>query len=119
VLLDIKSGIPEIYREVTGVEIEKTVEFAYRLSDMGKKVWVRFVLVPGLTDSEENIDAVARIIEQLDNIERVDILPFHQMGAFKWEQMDLAYKLKDTPPADEKDVERAREIFSRHGIKAV
>jgi pyruvate formate lyase activating enzyme len=119
VLLDIKSGIPDIYREVTGVEIDKTLEFAYRLSDMGKKVWVRFVLVPGLTDSEENIDAVAKIIEQLENVERVDILPFHQMGEFKWEQLDLIYKLKDTPPAGEKDVERAREIFARHSIQAV
>ncbi len=119
VLLDIKSGIPEIYKEVTGVPLDNTLEFAFRLSEIGKPVWVRFVLVPGLTDSRENIEAVAGIVSELDNIERVDILPFHQMGAYKWEELGLIYKLENTPPAEEKDVERARTIFTEYGVKAI
>ncbi len=119
ILLDIKSGLPDLYKEVTGVSLEPTLEFAFRLSEMNKPVWIRFVLVPGLTDSRENIEAVAKIISQLDNVQRVDILPFHQMGAYKWENLGLKYKLKDTRPANEEDVAAARAIFGSYGIKAL
>lgn len=119
VLLDIKSGIPEIYKEVTGVPIDPTLDFAFRLADMGKDIWIRFVLVPGLTDSRENIEAVADIVSELDSVRRLDILPFHQMGMYKWEEMNMTYKLKDCRTPDEEDVARAREIFVSHGINAV
>jgi pyruvate formate lyase activating enzyme len=119
VLLDIKSGLPETYLKVTGVPLQPTLDFAEKLRRIGKPVWMRFVLVPGLTDAEDNIEAVAKIAAGLDNIERVDILPFHQMAEYKWEEMGMTYQLKDTRPAGDEDVARAREIFARHGIKAV
>lgn len=119
VLLDIKSGLPEIYEEVTGVSLNPTLEFAHRLSAMGKPVWIRFVLVPGLTDSPENLEAVASIIVSLHNVERVDILPFHQMATYKWTELGMEYKLKDTRPGNEDDVARARDIFAKQGIKAI
>lgn len=119
VLLDIKSGLPDTYLKVTGVPLQPTLDFADRLKEMNKPVWLRFVLVPGLTDAEENIDAVARIASNLPNIERVDILPFHQMAEFKWEELGMQYMLKDTRPANDDDVARARKIFARHGIHAV
>ena len=83
VLLDIKSGDPDTYRRVTGVELQPTLRFAERLAAMGKPVWVRFVLVPGLTDDPENIATVAHFVAPMKNVEWVEVLPFHQMGDFK------------------------------------
>ena len=116
VLLDIKSGLPEIYKEVTGRNLEPTLKFAKRLADANIPIWLRFVLVPGLTDAPENIDAVASFAASLGNIERVDILPFHKMGEKKWEHTNLEYKLKDTPTPTKDETAAAREIFKSHGL---
>ena len=118
VLLDIKSGDPETYRKVTGVKLQPTLEFALHLAEIGKPVWIRFVLVPGLTDAPENIEAVADIVATLPNVERIDILPFHKMGEYKWAEMRYSYTLALTPPASEEDLEKARQIFAAKGLKA-
>jgi len=117
VLLDIKSGVPKTYKEVTGVELINTVNFAKRLSDMGKEIWIRFVLVPGLTDSPENIEEVAKIVKTLKTVTRIDILPFHKMGEFKWKELGLKYDLTDTEQASKDDVAKAAAIFAKHGLK--
>ena len=118
VLLDIKSGDPDTYRRVTGVELKPTLRFAERLAAMGKPVWVRFVLVPGLTDDPENIAKVARFVAPMKNVEWVEVLPFHQMGAFKWKTLGLDYKLADTPIPTEQQVHTALEIFRAAGCRA-
>ena len=84
VLLDIKSCDPETYRKVTGRELAPTLRFAERLAAMGKPVWVRFTLVPGLTDDPANVDGIARFVAPMKNVEWVEVQPFHQLGAFKW-----------------------------------
>lgn len=119
VLLDIKSGLPETYKDVTGVDLQPTLEFAKRLEAMGKPMWIRYVLVPGLTDAPDNIAAVAKFVGSLKTVERVEVLPFHKMGEHKWTGMDKAYRLKDTLPPDPKQVEAAREIFRAAGIRNV
>ncbi len=119
VLLDIKSGLAETYRHVTGVALEPTLRFAKRLEAMGKPVWIRFVLVPGLTDAEDNIRAVAEFVATLGNVQRVEVLPFHQYGISKYEELRIEYPLKDTPSAEEADVARARAIFAEAGVKAL
>lgn len=116
VLLDIKSGLPEIYKDVTGVELQPTLDFARRLSDMGKPVWVRFVMVPGLTDGPDNVAAVAGIVKDIKTVQRVEILPFHKMGEYKWERLGLAYRLKDTDEPTPEQIQAVRDIFSAHGI---
>jgi len=118
VLLDIKSGDPDTYRRVTGVELKPTLRFAERLAAMGKPVWVRYVLVPGLTDDPENLAKVARFIAPMKNVEWVEVLPFHQMGAFKWKTLGLDYKLADTPVPTEQQVYAALEIFRAAGCRA-
>jgi pyruvate formate lyase activating enzyme len=118
VLLDIKSGDPDTYRRVTGVELKPTLRFAERLAAMGKAVWVRFVLVPGLTDDPENIAKVARFVAPMKNVEWVEVLPFHQMGAFKWKTLGLDYKLADTPVPTEEQVRMALDIFRATGCRA-
>jgi pyruvate formate lyase activating enzyme len=118
VLLDIKSGDEDTYRRVTGVEQRPTLRFAERLATMGKAVWVRFVLVPGLTDDPENIAKVARFVAPMKNVEWVEVLPFHQMGAFKWKSLGLDYKLADTPTPTEEQVQTALGIFRAAGCRA-
>jgi len=98
VILDIKSGDPDTYRKLTSKDLEPTLRFAERLNAMGKPVWVRFVLVPGLTDAPENIEKVARFVGPMKNVKWVEVLPFHQMGEFKWKSLGLEYRLTDTEP---------------------
>lgn len=118
VLLDIKSGDPDTYRRVTGAELAPTLRFAERLAAMNKAVWVRFVLVPGLTDAADNIRKVADFVAPMQNVEWVEVLPFHQMGAFKWKALGLDYKLADTPTPTQEQVQAALEIFRGAGCRA-
>jgi pyruvate formate lyase activating enzyme len=118
VLLDIKSGDPDTYRKVTNRELHPTLRFAERLNAIGKPVWIRFVLVPGLTDDPENIEKVAQFVAPMSNVEWVEVLPFHQMGAFKWKTLGLDYKLADTPTPTESQVQAALDIFQAAGCRA-
>jgi pyruvate formate lyase activating enzyme len=119
VLLDIKSGLPETYREVTGVALEPTLRFAKRLDALGKPVWIRFVVVPGLTDALANIRAVAEFVAGLGNVARVEILPFHQFGRTKYAALGMPYPMENTRPAGDADVARARIIFADAGVDAL
>lgn len=113
VLLDIKSSEPEVYKAVTGVSIEPTLEFARRLDSDGTPVWVRYVVVPGLTDGIENVDGVAELLSTLNNVERVEVLPFHKMGEHKWEAMNLKYQLKDTASPSQDLMQRVLNQFAQ------
>ncbi len=115
-LLDIKSGLPETYRRVTGRPLEPTLEFARRLSDMGRTMWIRFVLVPGLTDAPDNIAAVADVVASLATVERVEVLPFHQLGRSKWAATGEKYLLGDTKAATPAEAEAARYVFRERGL---
>ncbi|MDR2723503.1 MAG: pyruvate formate lyase-activating protein [Cellulomonadaceae bacterium] len=131
VLLDIKSGIPETYQKVTGQELGPTLDFARRLAREGLpggvdhanpvEVWVRFVLVPGLTDDPENIAKAAADAAEMNAIRpgtvtRVEVLPFHQLGRDKWKELGLTYQLNETQPPSKESVEAAREAFRAHGL---
>ena len=116
VLLDVKSGLPDIYQEVTGRKLTPTIEFGDRLAIAKKAVWIRFVLVPGLTDSVENVDAVAQLVSGWPNVQRVEVLPFHNMGVDKWNELGLDYTLAATQPPSPELVERAREQFRSYGM---
>jgi pyruvate formate lyase activating enzyme len=118
VILDIKSGDPDTYRKLTGKELAPTLRFAERLNAIGKPVWVRFVLVPGLTDAPDNIEKVARFVAPMKNVEWVEVLPFHQMGAFKWKSLGLDYPLDHMEPPTEAQVKMALDIFRRAGCRA-
>jgi pyruvate formate lyase activating enzyme len=117
VLLDIKSGDPDTYFRVTGKELAPTLRFANRLSEMGKPVWVRFVLVPGLSDDRANIEAVGRIVSPMHNVEWLEVLPFHQMGAFKWKSLGLEYPLDRTPTPEGEQVRAAMDILREAGCR--
>lgn len=116
VLLDVKAGLPDLYRRTTGRELAPTLAFGDRLAAHGTKIWIRFVLVPGLTDSAENVEAVADIVARWSTVERVEVLPFHQMGRDKWESLGLEYQLSEVTPPSAEDTERVREVFRARGL---
>lgn len=122
VLLDVKSGLPDTYRMVTGRDLAPTLAFGRRLADRGTNIWIRYVLVPELTDAVDNVDAVADYVTELQTrgsggvVERVEILPFHQMGRDKWQQLGLTYQLEDAQPPSPELVERVRGQFRARGL---
>nr|WP_226925470.1 pyruvate formate-lyase-activating protein [Georgenia thermotolerans] len=116
VLLDIKSGLPETYTRTTGRELRPTLDFSRRLADRGTEMWIRFVLVPGLTDAPENVAAVADHVATLATVSRVEVLPFHNMGRDKWQRLGMAYELADTPAPSPELVERVRGQFRDRGL---
>ena len=118
VLLDIKHTDPERHRQLTGMEPGPVLDFARRLATLKRPVWVRFVLVPGWTDDVECVGQIARFAASLGNVERVDVLPFHQMGRFKWKELRLDYKLIDVEPPSSEAVEQACAQFRAEGLKA-
>jgi pyruvate formate lyase activating enzyme len=118
VLLDLKGWDSERHKRLTGMENGPTLEFARRLADRKRPVWVRFVLVPGLTDDPEEVTQIARFAAGLGNVERVDVLPFHQMGRYKWERLGLAYTLGDVEPPSTEVVDRTLAIFRSEGLTA-
>jgi len=116
VLLDLKAGDDATHRFITRKPLQPTLDFAERLKKMGKPLWARFVLVPGLNDSEEQLRSVAKIISGWQNVQRVEILPFHQMASFKYENLGVAYPLEGSPEATSRDVTLAWNVFSEEGV---
>ncbi len=115
-LLDIKSFDPATYRSVTGVSLRPTLDFARRLSDMRRPAWIRFVLVPGVTDAPANVAGVADFVATLANVERVEVLPFHKMGEYKWAALGLPYTLEDIQPPSTAQVEEVRQVFRQRDL---
>jgi pyruvate formate lyase activating enzyme len=116
VLLDIKSFQPDLYRRVTGRELTPTLRFAERLAELGKPVWIRFVLVPGLTDAPENVDGLAGYLAGLPNVERVDVLAYHRLGAPKYAALGIRYPLAGVPEPEDSQMQDARRRFADRGL---
>ena len=112
VLLDIKAFDLELHRAITGADNARVIDCAKFLAERGKRVWVRRVLVPGLTDGEEDLRKTGDFIRSLGNVEKVEILPYHDFGAPKWEALGLGYTLKGVASPAAEDVERARAILA-------
>jgi len=118
VLLDIKSWDPERHRQLTGKDVRPTLDFARRLAARNRSIWLRFVLVPGFSDDANDIAQIAKFAGGLGNVERVDVLPFHQMGLFKWKELKLEYTLENVEPPTHELVERVVAQFSAEGLTA-
>ena len=119
VLLDIKHIDPGKHARLTSAPNKPVLDFAKRLSNMGKPAWIRLVLVPGYTDDVIDLEKYAEFVSGLKNVERVEILPFHQMGAHKWEKLHLRYELCDKIPPSEHAVARVQQQFEALGLKVV
>jgi len=117
ILLDIKHINPDKYKNLTARPLEPTLKFINYLREINKPVWIRYVLVPGFTDDEKDLKQWAEYVSAFKNIERVDILPFHQMGIHKWEQIGEEYKLKDVQSPTQEQIKKASDIFKSYGLK--
>ncbi len=111
VLLDIKHIDSEKHRWLTGHGNENILDCAHYLSDINKPVWIRHVLVPGITTDETQLTKLRQELDTLDNIEKIEVLPYHTLGTFKWEQLGISYSLSDVTPPTTEQLARAREIL--------
>lgn len=111
VLLDIKHIDPIKHKSLTGYTNENILEMALYLSQIQKPVWIRYVLVPGITDNESDLKRLRAFTDTLNNVERVEVLPYHSMGEYKWRQLGIDYKLKNINPPDKSSLEKAKSIL--------
>ena len=118
VMLGLKSW-GDHHKKVTGKEVGPTLEFAKRLAARKQPVWLRFVLVPGLTDDEDDLKGMAKFAAALGNVERVEVLPFHQLGKYKWERLGLDYALEQTQAPSPEQINKACDLFKAEGLSAV
>jgi pyruvate formate lyase activating enzyme len=119
VLLDLKSFEPETHRRVTGRDVAPVLRFARRLAELGRPAWLRFVHVPGVTDAPENVEGLAGFAATLGNLERVEVLPFHQLARDRWTRLGLRYALADVPPPSGDELARVVETFRARGLPVV
>lgn len=116
VLLDIKAIDGDIYRDLTAVNIDNSLEFANYLDKIGKKVWIRHVVVPGITDDNEMLERTAKYISKFKNVDMVEILPYHTLGVFKYKELGLQYPLEgveDLPYTRKLEI---MEIFKKYSL---
>ena len=117
VLLDLKHMVEEKSIDLTGVCMDKALKLARHLESRNIPVWIRHVLVPGITDDIDNLEKLGQFVATLKNVERFELLPYHSMGIHKWESLGIDYELKDVPDATKEDVQKASEIISKFGVK--
>lgn len=119
VLLDIKHFDPLHYKVLTGVELGPTLEFLDYLGKKNIPTWVRYVLVPGLTDQLDSIEALSKHLSQYQHIERIELLPFHKMGEFKWKELGLNYQLSQVDPPSKALMIEALGLFKKYNLQVV
>lgn len=129
VMLDIKHIDPEKYQALTAQPLQPTLDFAHRLIQMKMPMWIRYVLVPGLTDNIEDVEKHAQFIRSLQDksielngqklIERIEVLPFHNLGESKWQELNLQYTLSKTEPPTPEFVAMIKEIYQKYDLPAV
>lgn len=118
ILLDMKAFNLEQHKRVAGIANEPVIQFAERLAALGRPMWLRYVLVPGLTDIPEEMAQLAEFAAGLGVVERAEILPFHQLGEYKWKKLGLDYQLEGTPMPTREQVDAAIEVFASKGLQA-
>lgn len=110
VIFDIKHYDPHEYRKITGKDMECSLNFLKQVQKAGVPMWIRHVVVPGITDSEEHIRRLAGYVRNIANVHKIELLPFHQLGRNKYAEMGIKYSLEDTAPMDKGEVKRLQEI---------
>ena len=111
VILDLKEIDPEKHRRLTGRDNANILAMARRISDLGVPLWIRHVLVPGLTDDEDGLRKTAEFLSSLKTVQRVEVLPYHTLGLFKWQKLGIPYPLPDAVPPTAEQVKRAEELL--------
>ena len=115
-LLDIKAAEDALFRKITGRGMDNTMEILAARERMGRQVWIRHVLVPGLTLDDRQLHKLGRLLQDYRCIEKVELLPFHKMGEYKWEALGETYTLADVQPPEPQQVEHARALLRGFGL---
>lgn len=110
-MLDIKHIDSVRHKDLTGQPNENILDMARYLSEQKKDMWIRHVLVPGYTDSEEQLRALQAFIKTLDTVKRVEVLPYHTLGVFKWKELGIPYGLEGVPTPDQEQIDLANKIL--------
>lgn len=111
VMLDLKHIDPEKHRALTGFSNASILDFARYLNEIGKPMWIRHVLVPGVTDDDENLCGIRAFLDTLSNVKKVEILPYHTLGIYKWETLGIPYSLNNVDPPTAESVAHAQKIL--------
>ena len=114
VMLDMKHIDEFAHKDLTGQSNQKILEFARYLDQIKKPVWIRHVVVPGITEHEESLAAVGRFLSTLGNVEKLEVLPYHALGKVKYDNLGMEYRLKDTPQLTKDKAKAAEEIIRKH-----
>jgi pyruvate formate-lyase 1-activating enzyme len=117
ILLDLKHIDDEEHKKLTSITNKNILDFAQWLSDIGKPVWIRHVLIPERTMNDTYLYDLGKFIGHLKNVEKIELLPYHTMGVVKWEQLGWDYPLKDIEPPTAEEYQHAKEVLIR-GVKA-
>lgn len=117
VMLDIKTLNKDLHEKLTGVKGDNTLKMLDYLEEKHIPVWIRHVVVPALTDNKEDLEQLANYLSKYKCIEKVELHPYHTMGVPKYESMGIEYPLAKTPSLTKEELNRAKEIFTRHGLK--
>lgn len=110
-MLDIKHMDDAAHRKLTGQTNQNILEMAAYLSDHGKAMWIRHVLVPGITTEEDELHRLRSFLDTLKTVERVEVLPYHTLGVFKWKALGIPYQLEGVDPPTKEQIDRAKEIL--------
>lgn len=110
-MLDIKHMDDAAHRKLTGQTNQNILEMAAYLSDYGKAMWIRHVLVPGITTEEDELYRLRSFLDTLKTVERVEVLPYHTLGVFKWKELGIPYQLEGVDPPTKEQIDRAKEIL--------
>ena len=111
ILLDIKHIDPEGHLELTGQPNDNILAMARELSDMGKPVWIRHVVVPGITFEEAELTELGHFLKTLSNMEKLEVLPYHALGKVKYDNLGMDYVLKDTPQLTKEEAKKAEQMI--------
>lgn len=114
IMLDIKHIDEASHQDLTGQSNQRILEFARYLDGIGKPVWIRHVVVPGITENEESLAAVGRFLSTLSNVEKLEVLPYHALGKVKYDNLGMEYRLKDIPQLTKDKAKAAEEVIRKY-----
>ena len=119
VMLDLKQINDDIHQKLTGVPNHRMLEFAEHLHKIGKRTWIRYVVVPGYSDDDESAHLLGQFTAPMENIEKIELLPYHELGKHKWTAMGEEYQLDGVKPPSKETMERVKNILAGYGHKVI
>ncbi|WAS99704.1 pyruvate formate lyase 1-activating protein [Rouxiella chamberiensis] len=119
VMLDLKQMNDEIHQKLVGVSNHRTLDFAHYLAERGTRTWIRYVVVPGWSDDDDSVQRLGEFTREMKNIEKIELLPYHELGKHKWTAMGEAYGLEGVSPPSKEIMERVKKILEQYGHQVV